>query len=77
LQKKNTTEYFFIRPSLMKENGMKQMEKMENVPDGRCGSCKFLRIVTATGGLIFYGCYHKPYKGKWVCEIKTCPKEQL
>jgi hypothetical protein len=24
---------------------------------------------------MFLGCRHEPYKGKWVAEIKECPKE--
>ena len=38
-----------------------------------CASCKHSRIVTANGNFKFRGCYCKPYKGKWVKEIKECP----
>ena len=40
-----------------------------SLPEGRCS-----KAVTANGGTIFLGCYHAPYKGKWVAEIKECPK---
>lgn len=41
----------------------------------RCKGCKYKRIVHAGGGFSFNGCYHRPYKGKWVANIKECPKE--
>ena len=40
----------------------------------RCENCKYRHIIYANGGFKFYGCYHKPYTGKWVAEIKYCPK---
>ncbi len=40
--------------------------------DGRCKGCEYGRGVTAAGWS-FLGCYHEPYKGKWVTEIKDCP----
>ena len=46
--------------------------------DGRCKGCDFCRGVGAVGGgggWDFFGCYYPPYKGKWVCEIKDCPKK--
>lgn len=42
----------------------------------RCDGCKDCRTVYCNGGFQFYGCYHKPYRGKWVKDIKHCPKEQ-
>lgn len=40
----------------------------------RCEGCKYCRV-TDGDGWDFYGCYHEPYKGKWVAEIKLCPKK--
>ena len=42
----------------------------------RCEGCKYVRTVHATGGWCFVGCYHRPYAGKWVAEIKECPKRK-
>lgn len=41
----------------------------------RCEGCKYANIVHATGGFKFLGCSHKPYKGKWIIEIESCPLE--
>ena len=41
---------------------------------GRCNDCKSCKIVYCNGGYCFFGCFHKPYHGKWVGEIKDCPK---
>jgi len=43
---------------------------------GRCYGCYDCHIVSANGGWSFFGCYHEPYHGKWVAEIKNCPKEE-
>lgn len=40
----------------------------------RCRGCEYKRIVHCNGGFNFYGCYHRPYTGKRVAEIKDCPK---
>ncbi len=50
-------------------------EFFESLPKGRCHPCKYARAVFAPGQFMFLGCYHKPYRGKWVAEIKDCPKE--
>lgn len=42
----------------------------------RCESCEYAREINATGDWRFIGCRHEPYKGKWVAEIKDCPKEK-
>lgn len=42
----------------------------------RCEGCKYKHIVHTNGGFNFYGCYHRPYTGKWVAEIKDCPKKK-
>lgn len=39
----------------------------------RCDGCKYCRIVRCNDGFEFYGCYHRPYRGKWVVTIKNCP----
>lgn len=52
-------------------------EFYEHLPEGRCKGCQYARAVVATGQWMFLGCYHEPYRGKWTCEIKYCPKEQL
>ena len=41
----------------------------------RCKGCEYRHIVHTNGGWDFYGCYHRPYTGKWVAEIKDCPKK--
>lgn len=46
---------------------------MHNLDCKFCNNCKEVR---ANGGFVFFGCYHKPYKGKWIAEIKDCPLEQ-
>lgn len=46
-----------------------------NYPIGRCNPCEFAKVVVGTGQWHFLGCYCPPYKGKWVAEIKDCPKE--
>lgn len=40
----------------------------------RCEGCKYCKVIDG-GGWDFYGCHHEPYKGKWVAEIKLCPKK--
>ena len=45
-----------------------------DLPKGRCNPCQHARCVVATGQYMFLGCYHAPYKGKCVSEIKYCPK---
>lgn len=42
---------------------------------GRCNPCEYAKPVVGTGQWTFLGCYCKPYRGKWVKEIKDCPKE--
>lgn len=37
-----------------------------------CTKCEHSQIVSA-GNFAFLGCYHTPYKGKWVAEIDECP----
>ena len=49
-------------------------EKFLKVQKERCDGCKHCKLVHANGGFSFYGCHHKPYRGKWVAEIKNCPK---
>lgn len=49
-------------------------EFYENLKDGRCKGCDSARRVSASMGFSFLGCFHNPYKGKSVAEIKDCPK---
>ena len=48
-------------------------DKFRKVQKERCDGCKYCKLVHANGGFSFYGCHHKPYRGKWVAEIKDCP----
>ena len=43
----------------------------------RCNGCKDCRKVTAADGFTFLGCFHNPFRGKWVAEIKDCPKANV
>lgn len=43
-------------------------------PRDRCLGCDHCRGISAQDGFSFLGCYHEPYRGKWVVEIKDCPK---
>lgn len=42
----------------------------------RCKDCEFAHDIRANGNWWFKGCMHKPYRGKWIVEIKECPKER-
>lgn len=46
----------------------------DNQSRGRCDGCRNCRTVHANGGWSFCGCYHEPFRGKWVAEIQNCPK---
>lgn len=46
----------------------------EDFDPGRCNPCEYAERVTAQDGFTFLGCTHNPYHGKWVAEIKDCPK---
>ena len=35
--------------------------------------CKYCRMICAQDGWKFRGCFHHPYKGKFISEIKKCP----
>lgn len=52
------------------------MAKIEwdKYPDGRCKYCEHAKEI-GWGNCSFLGCYCEPYRGKWVKEIKDCPKE--
>ena len=47
----------------------------DSIPNGRCKGCPYAEVVRGTGGFMILGCRHAPYKGKWVAEIKECPKK--
>jgi hypothetical protein len=40
----------------------------------RCKKCEHKRIIQKPNGLSYTGCAHAPYQGKWVLEIRDCPK---
>lgn len=42
----------------------------------RCQGCEHRKRVYAQSDFSFWGCYHHPYTGKWVAEIKNCPKRK-
>lgn len=42
--------------------------------DKRCKQCTNRKGVSGSPGFNFMGCYHSPYRGKWITEIKDCPK---
>lgn len=42
----------------------------------RCEGCEYRKRVYAQNNYSFYGCYHRPYIGKRVAEIKECPIKQ-
>lgn len=39
-----------------------------------CKKCKYIRKIYANDGFSFLGCNYAPYRGKWITEIKACPK---
>lgn len=49
------------------------MFETEKIVKERCKGCEYRKIVYAQNNYCFYGCYHRPYKGKHVTEIKDCP----
>lgn len=49
-------------------------EFFKSLPKGRCHPCEYARAVFAQDQSMFLDCYHEPYRGKWVAEIKDCPK---
>lgn len=40
----------------------------------RCKGCEYCRPVYASDSWKFMGCYSRPYNGKWIAEVKECPK---
>ena len=51
------------------------MLETEESVKSRCDGCNYRMRVYAQNNFSFYGCYHRPYIGKWVAEIKDCPKK--
>lgn len=49
------------------------MFETEKIVKERCKGCEYRKRVYAQNNYCFYGCYHIPYKGKHVTEIKDCP----
>ena len=48
--------------------------KVKKTLADRCKGCNSCEKVNA-GEFSFLGCFHKPYHGKWIAEIISCPKE--
>lgn len=58
-------------------NSLERWNKMfdeEKPIKQRCEGCEYCKRVYAQNNFRFNGCYHRPYTGKWVAEIKDCPK---
>ena len=43
---------------------------VEQFTTKNCMKCKDCRQIQRH----MYGCYHSPYKGKWIAELENCPK---
>ena len=41
----------------------------------QCQYCDFAMFIDQWGKRKILGCKHEPYKGKWIAEIKECPKK--
>lgn len=41
----------------------------------RCKICTHCRLVKAYPDFSFYGCFCAPNRGKWIIELKKCPKQ--
>lgn len=54
---------------------VEQFFKYTKASEDRCSNCKFRKLTYTNGGWSFYGCCHEPYKGKWIAEIKDCPRK--
>ena len=50
-------------------------EFLDGLQKGRCLRCPHSKPVVANEQWMFLGCYHEPYHGKCVAEIKDCPKQ--
>lgn len=48
-------------------------EFYDSMPNGRCKPCQYGKVVVAQNEYMFLGCYHRPFTGKRVAEIKQCP----
>ena len=42
--------------------------------EDKCSKCKDCKAIFTYMGRPYYGCYHVPYKGKFLGEIEECPK---
>ena len=51
------------------------MSKTTRRDPSRCAGCEHCKWLKAQDDWSFHGCFHKPYKGKWIAEIENCPKE--
>ena len=41
----------------------------------RCKECPYCQMVWEDSGWCHDGCFHAPYCGAWIADIKDCPKE--
>ena len=41
----------------------------------QCEFCEFAKWIDKWGDKKVLGCKHEPYQGKWIAEIKECPKK--
>ena len=42
-------------------------------PHNNNKECEYCHMISAQDGWKFRGCFHSPYKGKFISEIKECP----
>lgn len=56
--------------------GIQDIATRKDAKDGRCKGCEYCKSVVASPDWQFFGCYHQPFKGQWVVEIKDCPKDK-
>lgn len=42
--------------------------------EDKCRKCRYCRAIFYFKGRPYYGCFHLPYKGKFLGEIEECPK---
>ena len=55
---------------------MEKFYKYTKASSDRCRDCEYRQMVHAKGGCSFCGCFHEPYKGTWIAEIKDCPRKE-
>ena len=53
------------------------MNKEQLERNERCKGCNYCKKVREQNKWWFYGCYCRPYNGKWIIEIENCPREAV